>query len=167
MGLLAGRAGDVEALVELGVRATVIESPVSDLKAPGVRDRPGRDPPARSRCRVLRRGERDDGLLLRRRRRADRDFLRRAYETALEAGATEIAVVDTLGIASPDAAYELVGSMVDLGVPVHWHGHNDFGLATAIPSPPCAPARGAGSTAPSTGWASGPATRVSARSRSR
>ena len=30
--------------------------------------------------------------------RADRDFLRRAYETGLEAGATEIAVVDTLSV---------------------------------------------------------------------
>ena len=124
--------GDVEALVELGVRATVIESPLSDLKLQAY----GLD-----REEILRR-VRDavsyavengisvcyfgvDGT------RADRDFLRRAYETGLEAGATEIAVVDTLGIASPDAAYELVGSLTDLGVPVHWHGHNDFGLATA------------------------------------
>jgi isopropylmalate/homocitrate/citramalate synthase len=124
--------GDVEALLELGVRATVIESPVSDLKLQAY----GLD-----RDEILRR-VRDavshavengievcyfgvDGT------RADRDFLRRAYATGLEAGATEIAVVDTLGIASPDAAYELVGSVIDLGVPVHWHGHNDFGLATA------------------------------------
>jgi len=124
--------GDVEALVELGVRATVIESPLSDLKLQAY----GMD-----REEILKR-VRDavsyavengitvcyfgvDGT------RADRDFLRRAYETGLDAGATEIAVVDTLGIASPDAAYELVGSLTDLGVPVHWHGHNDFGLATA------------------------------------
>jgi len=124
--------GDVEALVELGVGASVIESPLSDLKlqAYGI-----------DREEILRRIQAAvsyaaengitvcffgvDGT------RADRAFLRRAYETALEAGATEIAVVDTLGIASPDAAYELVGSFTDLGVPVHWHGHNDFGLATA------------------------------------
>jgi isopropylmalate/homocitrate/citramalate synthase len=124
--------GDVEALVELGVGASVIESPLSDLKlqAYGI-----------DREEILRRIQAAvsyaaengitvcffgvDGT------RADRAFLRRAYETALEAGATEIAVVDTLGIASPDAAYELVGSVTDLGVPVHWHGHNDFGLATA------------------------------------
>jgi isopropylmalate/homocitrate/citramalate synthase len=124
--------GDVEALVELGVRATVIESPLSDLKLQAY----GLD-----RDEILKRVRNAvsyavesgitvcffgvDGT------RADRDFLRRAYETGLEAGATEIAVVDTLGIASPDAAYELVGSVTDLGVPVHWHGHNDFGLATA------------------------------------
>jgi isopropylmalate/homocitrate/citramalate synthase len=124
--------GDVEALVELGVGATVIESPVSDLKLQAY----GLD-----REEILRR-VRDavsyavengitvcyfgvDGT------RADRAFLRHAYETALEAGATELAVVDTLGIASPDAAYDLIGSVADLGVPLHWHGHNDFGLATA------------------------------------
>jgi isopropylmalate/homocitrate/citramalate synthase len=124
--------GDVEALVELGVAATVIESPVSDLKLQAY----GLD-----REEILRR-IRDavsyaagngitvcffgvDGT------RADRAFLRRAFETGLEAGATEIAVVDTLGIASPEAAGDLVAGVVDLHVPVHWHGHNDFGLATA------------------------------------
>ena len=43
-------------------------------------------------------------------------------------------VVDTIGIATPEAAAHLVGRTVDwLGadIPVHWHGHNDFGLATA------------------------------------
>jgi isopropylmalate/homocitrate/citramalate synthase len=124
--------GDVEALVELGVGATVIESPTSDLKleAYGLdreeilrRVRDAVAYAAENGIRVCYFGV--DGT------RADRAFLRRAYETALEAGATEIAVVDTLGIASPDAAYDLVGSVSDLGVPVHWHGHNDFGLATA------------------------------------
>jgi isopropylmalate/homocitrate/citramalate synthase len=45
-----------------------------------------------------------------------------------------VVVVDTLGIASPEAAAFLVSRMRDwLGpdVPVHFHGHNDFGLATA------------------------------------
>ena len=42
-------------------------------------------------------------------------------------------VVDTLGIASPEAVADLVGRTVELvgDVPVHFHGHNDFGLATA------------------------------------
>ena len=51
-------------------------------------------------------------------------------------------------------------------VPVHFHGHDDFGLATAASSPPSRPAR-PGSRARSTAWASAPATRISARSRSR
>ena len=41
-------------------------------------------------------------------------------------------MVDTLGIASPDAVAERVGRTVErLDVPVHFHGHDDFGLATA------------------------------------
>ena len=58
----------------------------------------------------------------------------RAYESAVEAGAQEVVVVDTLGIATPEAAAFLVGEVVerlDGEVPVHWHGHDDFGLATA------------------------------------
>ncbi|MEX2212363.1 MAG: hypothetical protein WD689_11450 [Gaiellaceae bacterium] len=124
--------GDVEALVELGVGASVIESPVSDLKlaAYGLdreeilgRVREAVSFAAANGITVCYFGV--DGT------RADRDFLRRAYETALGAGATELAVVDTLGIASPEAAADLIASFIDLGVPLHWHGHNDFGLATA------------------------------------
>jgi isopropylmalate/homocitrate/citramalate synthase len=126
---------DVEALVELGVRASVIESPISDLKleALGV-----------SRDEMLRRiaeavavaaGEGItvayfgvDGT------RADPKFFERVYKTAIEAGAREAVVVDTLGIATPDAVSQLVGQTRNwLGpdVPLHFHGHNDFGLATA------------------------------------
>jgi len=66
--------------------------------------------------------------------RAEPDFYERVYKSAVEAGAQEVVVVDTLGIASPEAVSELVGKTVDWvgpGVPVHFHGHNDFGLATA------------------------------------
>src|SRR6185295_2877285 len=66
--------------------------------------------------------------------RADLEFVRRVYETAVEAGAQEVVVVDTLGIATPEAAAFLVNEVVerlDYAVPVHWHGHDDFGLATA------------------------------------
>jgi isopropylmalate/homocitrate/citramalate synthase len=65
--------------------------------------------------------------------RADSAFYRRVYESAVEAGAQEVVVVDTLGIATPEAVTNLVlatGQYVD-GAPVHFHGHNDFGLATA------------------------------------
>jgi isopropylmalate/homocitrate/citramalate synthase len=126
---------DVEALVELGVGASVIESPLSDLKldALGV--------PRESMLERIRKavafaaGEGItvaffgvDGT------RADQSFFRQAYEAAIEAGAREAAVVDTLGIASPEGVAELVGRTREwLGpeVPVHFHGHNDFGLATA------------------------------------
>src|SRR6266540_2275551 len=124
---------DVEALVELGVRYSVIEAPVSDLKleAYGVEREVMLE---RIRKAVSFAAEHDitvayfgvDGT------RAELDFLERAYTTAVEAGAREAVVVDTLGIATPEAAaylVERVSGWVD--VPIHWHGHNDFGLATA------------------------------------
>ena len=99
--------------------------------------------------------------------RADLDFYRRAYETAVEAGASEVVAVDTIGVATPEAAAYLVGRTADwLDVPVHWHGHNDFGLATAAAAAAVQAGR-PGSTAPSTAWASGRATRTCSRSRSR
>jgi len=66
--------------------------------------------------------------------RAQPDFYEQVYKAAVDAGAREVAVVDTLGIASPEAVADLVGRTVEwVGpeVPVHFHGHNDFGLATA------------------------------------
>jgi isopropylmalate/homocitrate/citramalate synthase len=65
--------------------------------------------------------------------RADPAFFGRVYETAVEAGAKEVVVVDTLGIATPEAVADLVGATLQYadGLPVHFHGHNDFGLATA------------------------------------
>ncbi|HEX4520954.1 MAG TPA: hypothetical protein VH063_15345 [Gaiellaceae bacterium] len=126
---------DLEALTELEVRFSVIESPISDLKLDAI---------GVSREKMLDRitsamrfaAEHDihaaffgvDST------RAEADFYRRVYSSAVEAGAREVVVVDTLGIASPEAVAELVGSTVELvgpGVPVHFHGHNDFGVATA------------------------------------
>lgn len=129
-------AADVEALLELGVRSTVIESPVSDAKLSAY---------GMSREKLLSR-VRDavafaaeagvnvayfgvDGS------RADLDFARGVYETAVEAGARELVMVDTLGVATPEAAALLVSrarEWVGPEVPIHWHGHDDFGLGTAI-----------------------------------
>jgi isopropylmalate/homocitrate/citramalate synthase len=126
---------DLEALVELGVPASVIESPISDLKLDAI---------GVSREKMLERitsamrfadehGIRSaffgvDST------RAEPAFYERVYRSAVEAGAKEVCVVDTLGIASPEAVAELVGQTVEWvgpDVPVHFHGHNDFGLATA------------------------------------
>jgi isopropylmalate/homocitrate/citramalate synthase len=126
---------DVEQLIDLGVRGAVIESPVSDgkLEAFGM-----------TREKVLDRivtavqwaTENDvtvcyfavDST------RADLGFLAEVYQAAMEAGAKELAVVDTLGIASPEAAAFLIRKTrewVGNDIPIHWHGHNDFGLAVA------------------------------------
>jgi isopropylmalate/homocitrate/citramalate synthase len=126
---------DLEALVELGVRASVIESPISDLKLDAI---------GVSRGRML---ERITGAMRFGAEhgihaaffgvdstRAQPDFYEQVYKAAVEAGAKEVAVVDTLGIASPEAVADLVGRTVEWvgsDVPVHFHGHNDFGLATA------------------------------------
>jgi isopropylmalate/homocitrate/citramalate synthase len=126
---------DVEALVELGVPASVIESPISDgkLGALGVSRETMLDRIAKAVSFAAANGIRvaffgvDSS-------RAELDFFDRAYAAAVEAGAAEIVVVDTLGIATPEAAAFLVGRAADLvghDVPVHWHGHDDFGLATA------------------------------------
>jgi isopropylmalate/homocitrate/citramalate synthase len=126
---------DVDAVLALGLRATVIEAPVSDIKldALGV-----------SRATIIERIQRAvahaaesgvtvaffgvDGS------RADLDFLDVVYLAALHAGAAEVVAVDTLGVAAPEAAALLVSRVretVGVGVPLHYHGHDDFGLATA------------------------------------
>jgi isopropylmalate/homocitrate/citramalate synthase len=66
--------------------------------------------------------------------RSDFDFLERIYKAAIAAGAEEVSVVDTIGACAPEAVEFLIGkvaSWVGPDVPIHWHGHNDFGLATA------------------------------------
>jgi isopropylmalate/homocitrate/citramalate synthase len=121
--------------VELGVPASVIESPISDgkLQALGVSRETMLERIAKAVSLATGNGIRvaffgvDSS-------RAELDFFDRAYATAVEAGAQEVVVVDTLGIATPEAAAFLVGRTVDrlgAGIPVHWHGHDDFGLATA------------------------------------
>jgi isopropylmalate/homocitrate/citramalate synthase len=126
---------DVEELVRLGLRASVIESPTSDikLKAYGI-----------SHDELLRRVV--DAVSIARQNgitvaffavdgtRTDLEFLKKVYLAALEAGAAEIVVVDTIGACGPEAVEFLVREVcgwVGKDVPVHYHGHNDFGMATA------------------------------------
>ena len=125
---------DLELLVEVGVSHSVIESPISDLKleAIGVSREKMLDRIASAMRFAAEHGIHAaffgvDST------RAEPDFYRRVYETAVEAGAKEVAVVDTLGIASPEAVTDLVGATLQYvdGLPVHFHGHNDFGVATA------------------------------------
>jgi isopropylmalate/homocitrate/citramalate synthase len=66
--------------------------------------------------------------------RADLGHLQTLYRAAVDAGADEVVVVDTIGACGPEAVGFLVGQVLGwLGenVPIHFHGHNDFGLATA------------------------------------
>jgi isopropylmalate/homocitrate/citramalate synthase len=126
---------DVEELVRLGLRASVIEAPTSDikLKAYGI-----------TRDEVLRRVSeavtfaKQNGITVAffavDGTRTNLEFLQKVYTTALDAGAAEIVVVDTIGACGPEAAEFLVRQVRDwVGpqVPIHFHGHNDFGMATA------------------------------------
>jgi isopropylmalate/homocitrate/citramalate synthase len=126
---------DVKALVELGVGASVIESPISDLKlaALGVDREAMLERIVYAVSFAVEQGIKVaffgvDGT------RADPSYFETVYKTAVEAGAHEVVVVDTIGIATPESVAELVGRTREwLGAerPVHFHGHNDFGLATA------------------------------------
>ncbi len=126
---------DVDELVRLNLRFSVIEAPTSDikLKAYGI-----------TREEVLRRirdavsAAREAGITVAffavDGTRTGLEFLKTVYLAALEAGAKEVVVVDTIGACGPEAAEYLVRQVclwVGRDVPVHFHGHNDFGMATA------------------------------------
>ncbi|MBZ5704276.1 MAG: homoaconitate hydratase [Acidobacteriia bacterium] len=126
---------DVDELVRLGLRASVIEAPTSDikLKAYGI-----------SRDEVLKRvtdavsAAKQAGITVAffavDGTRTDLEFLKKIYLEALRAGAGEIVVVDTIGACGPEAIEFLVRQVrgwVGPDVPLHFHGHNDFGMGTA------------------------------------
>lgn len=126
---------DIAAIVELGLRYTVIESPISDMKlrALGV----SKEKMLQRITDAVRVGV-DAGLTVAYfgvdGSRADFAFAERAYKSAVDVGAAEIVVVDTLGIAAPEAVGMFISSArewVGPEIPIHFHGHNDFGLATA------------------------------------
>jgi len=126
---------DVEQLVSLGVGAAVIEAPVSDgkISAYGLSREVVTERVVNAIGYAVANGINVcffgvDGS------RADIAFLELIYTAAVEAGANEIALVDTLGIAAPEAVANLVRTArtwVGDEHPIHWHGHDDFGLATA------------------------------------
>ncbi len=126
---------DVEVLIELGVHSTVIESPLSDLKlsAYGLTREKVTERIVKAVSEATEHGITVaffgvDGS------RGDLGFLQEVYTAACEAGAKEVVIVDTLGALTPEAVAFFVGRAREwLGpsVPVHFHGHDDFGLATA------------------------------------
>jgi isopropylmalate/homocitrate/citramalate synthase len=126
---------DLEELVRLGLRASVIEAPTSDIKlrAYGIsvdevlsRIKDAVSFAAQNGIRVAFFAV--DGT------RSRLDFLKKVYLSALDAGAEEIVVVDTIGACGPEAVDFLVRQVcewVGPKIPVHFHGHDDFGMATA------------------------------------
>jgi isopropylmalate/homocitrate/citramalate synthase len=132
-----GRAlkADIDELLRLGARATVVETPTSaiKLKAYGL----SVDEAKRRAAEAIGYARKNgvtvafftvDGT------RTELDVLRGFYRCALDAGAEELVVVDTIGACGPEAVEFLVRHVrewVGAQVPLHFHGHNDFGMATA------------------------------------
>jgi isopropylmalate/homocitrate/citramalate synthase len=132
-----GRAlkADIDELLRLGAHATVIETPTSaiKLKAYGL----SMDEAKRRAAEAIGYARKNgvtvafftvDGT------RTDLDVLRDFYRCALDAGAEELVVVDTIGACGPEAVEFLmrqVREWIGPQVPLHFHGHNDFGMATA------------------------------------
>jgi isopropylmalate/homocitrate/citramalate synthase len=126
---------DVEELVRLSLHFSVIEAPTSDikLKAYGItREEVLRR--VRDAVQAAREAEITVAFFAVDGTRTDLEFLKTVYLASLEAGAKEVVVVDTIGACGPEAAEYLVRQVcewVGKDVPVHFHGHNDFGMATA------------------------------------
>src|SRR5712671_1387478 len=132
-----GRAlkADIDELLRLGAHATVIETPTSaiKLKAYGLSVEEAKRRAADAIGYARQNGVTVafftvDGT------RTDLDVLRDFYRCALDAGAEELVVVDTIGACGPEAVEFLVRSVrewMGAKVPLHFHGHNDFGMATA------------------------------------
>ncbi len=128
-------AADLDALIELGITATLIEISTSDVKMKAYgfdRDK------VLTRVRESIQHAVDHGMKVLffpvDSTRSDLSFLQQVYSTALEAGAAEVAVVDTIGACSPEAVEIMIREVrgwVGADVPLHFHGHNDFGLGTA------------------------------------
>ena len=132
-----GRAlkADIDELLRLGAHATVIETPTSAIKlrAYGL----SVDEAMRRAAEAIGYARKNgvtvafftvDGT------RTELETLRKFYRSALEAGAEELVVVDTIGACGPEAVEFLVRQVRDwvgVNVPLHFHGHNDFGMATA------------------------------------
>src|SRR3989442_15499903 len=103
---------DVEELVRLRLRASVIEAPTSDIKlrAYGI----SRDEVLNRVSNAVSFAKRNairvaffavDGT------RTDPEFLKKVYLASLEAGAAEIVVVDTIGACGPEAVEYIIGKV--------------------------------------------------------
>ena len=126
---------DLDAHIELGTQQVLVEISTSDVKMQAY---------GFSRQQVLERMSkavrhaRDHGMRVNffavDATRSDQAFLKDVYSRAIECGAEEISVVDTIGACAPETVEILVRDIarhVGPDIPIHWHGHNDFGLATA------------------------------------
>jgi isopropylmalate/homocitrate/citramalate synthase len=127
--------GDIDAHIELGTEHILIEISTSELKMKAY----GFDrEKVKERVSGAVKHAKDNGMKTVNffavdSTRSDLAFLKDIYAVAIEAGADEVSVVDTIGACSPEAVEYLIREVKSWvgDTPVHWHGHNDFGMATA------------------------------------
>jgi isopropylmalate/homocitrate/citramalate synthase len=126
---------DLDAVIRLGAHATVIEIPASEIKlrAYGITA----EDSVRRAVEAVKHAKKHnlkvaffpvDGT------RADLAHLEKIYRAVIDAGADEAVVVDTIGACGPEAIEFLIARVrawLGDSIPIHFHGHNDFGLATA------------------------------------
>jgi homocitrate synthase NifV len=64
--------------------------------------------------------------------RTELSFLKTVFRHAQDLGATRVRYADTLGLLTPERTARVIGDLAGaLSIPVDFHGHNDFGMATA------------------------------------
>lgn len=63
--------------------------------------------------------------------RSDVSFLKKIFNESIDIGANRICICDTVGILTPERAYDFYSKLSVLTVPLSVHCHNDFGLAVA------------------------------------
>ena len=64
--------------------------------------------------------------------RSDFDYLIKVFKTAVDCGVDRVTPCDTVGILTPDRAFDFFTRLTDkVKVPVGVHCHNDFGMAVA------------------------------------
>jgi isopropylmalate/homocitrate/citramalate synthase len=126
---------DLDAHIELGTQQVLVEISTSDVKMQAYGF--SRDQVMQRMSNAVRHA-RDHGMRVNffavDATRSDPAFLKDVYSRAIECGAEEISVVDTIGACAPEAVEILIRDIarhVGPEIPIHWHGHNDFGLATA------------------------------------
>ncbi|HIP24960.1 MAG TPA: 2-isopropylmalate synthase [Archaeoglobus profundus] len=64
--------------------------------------------------------------------RADLNFVKELFRSAVEAGADRLTFADTVGVLTPERCEIIMKELTsEFKVPIAFHGHDDFGLATA------------------------------------
>lgn len=128
--------GDLDALIELGINRTLIEISTSEvkMKAYGF----DREIVLQRLTDAIKHAVDNDMRVLFfpvDSTRSDLGYLQEVYGRAIESGAAEVAVVDTIGACAPEAVEKLIQIVrrwIGPDIPLHFHGHNDFGLGTAL-----------------------------------